>query len=91
MQDEPRNEAAFADLVDGFRYAAGSVPIRAILLLLALVSLTGMPYAVLMPAVAREVLHGGAHTLGFLMAASGVGALAGEVRGGPKCLTSSSS
>ncbi|HKQ67788.1 MAG TPA: MFS transporter [Polyangiaceae bacterium] len=67
------------ELVRGFRYAAGSVPIRAILLLLALVSLTGMPYMVLMPVVASKVLHGGAHTLGFLMAASGVGALAGTL------------
>ncbi len=68
-----------ADLMEGFRYAAASTPIRAILLLLALVSLTGMPYVVLMPAVASDVLHGGAHTLGFLMAASGVGALAGTL------------
>jgi len=45
------------------------------LLLLALVSLVGMPYTVLMPIFAGSVLHGGAHTLGFLMAASGVGAV----------------
>jgi MFS family permease len=68
-----------ADLSQGFRYVAGSVPIRSILLLLALVSLMGMPYSVLMPAVASEVLHGGPHTLGFLMAASGLGALAGAL------------
>jgi MFS family permease len=48
-------------------------------MLLALVSLTGMPYTVLMPAIASEVLHGGAHTLGFLMAASGLGALTGAL------------
>ena len=42
-------------------------------LLLALVSPMGMPYTVLMPAIAAKVLHGGPHTLGFLMAASGVG------------------
>ena len=53
-----------------------SPPIRAVLLLLALVSLMGMPYTVLMPVFATKVLHGGPHTLGFLMAASGVGALA---------------
>jgi MFS family permease len=62
------------ELRDGVRYAAGFVPIRAILLLLALMSLTGMPYAVLLPVFARDVLHGGPHTFGFLMAASGVGA-----------------
>jgi MFS family permease len=68
-----------ADLGQGFRYAAQSLPIRAILLLLALVSLMGMPYMVLMPAVASRVLHGGPHTLGFLMASSGLGALAGTI------------
>jgi len=68
-----------ADLAEGFRYVAGSVPIRSVLLLLALVSLTGMPYTVLMPAVASEVLHGGPGTLGWLMAASGLGALAGAL------------
>jgi MFS family permease len=68
-----------ADLAEGFRYAAGSVPIRSVLLLLALVSLMGMPYSVLMPAVAREVLHGGPGTLGALMAASGLGALMGAL------------
>jgi MFS family permease len=68
-----------ADLVEGFRYAAGSVPIRSVLLLLALVSLMGMPYTVLMPAMASEVLHGGPGTLGSLMAASGLGALTGAL------------
>jgi MFS family permease len=69
----------FGELAEGFRYAAGFAPIRALLGMLALVSLMGMPYAVLMPIVATRVLHGGAHTLGFLMAASGLGALAGAV------------
>jgi MFS family permease len=58
---------------------AGSPPIRSILLLLALVSLVGMPYTVLMPVFASTVLHGGPHTLGFLMAATGVGALLGAL------------
>ena len=58
---------------------AGSPPIRSILLLLALVSLVGMPYTVLMPVFASKILHGGPHTLGFLMAATGVGALLGAV------------
>jgi hypothetical protein len=54
-------------------------PIRSLLLLLGLVSLVGMPYTVLMPVFASDVLHGDAHTLGFLMAASGVGPLFGAV------------
>ena len=67
------------ELKEGWYYVAHSVPIRAILLLLALVSLVGMPYTVLMPIFAGQVLHGGAHTLGFLMGASGVGALIGAL------------
>jgi MFS family permease len=67
------------DLRDGFRYAYGFMPIRSILLLLALVSLVGMPYTVLLPVIATQTLHGGAHTLGFLMGASGVGALCGAL------------
>ena len=67
------------ELRSGVRYAIGSVPIRTALLLLAIVSTMGMPYTVLMPAIAATVLHGGAHTLGFLMTASGVGALVGAL------------
>ncbi len=68
-----------ADLREGFGYAFGFMPIRAVLLLLALVSLMGVPYTVLMPVIAVDVLHGGPHTLGFLMGATGVGALGGAV------------
>jgi MFS family permease len=64
-------------LREGWTYVSESVPIRSILLLLGLVSLAGMPYTVLMPVIASEVLHGGPNTLGILMAASGLGALAG--------------
>ncbi|HXO22293.1 MAG TPA: MFS transporter [Thermoanaerobaculia bacterium] len=80
----PRAAAAarakvLAELRAGFAYVAGSPVIRSILVLLALVSLVGMPYTVLMPVFAAGVLRGGPHTLGFLMAATGVGALAGAV------------
>ena len=67
------------DLRDGFRYAFGFAPIRSVLLLVTLISLMGMPYTVLMPVIADQVLHGGPHTLGFLMGATGVGALSGAV------------
>lgn len=66
-------------LREGWTYVASFLPIRNILLLLALVSLVGMPYTVLMPAVATEMLGGGPTTLGLLMAAVGVGALTGAV------------
>jgi predicted MFS family arabinose efflux permease len=66
-------------IVDGFRYAFGFPPIRAILLFLALVSLLGMPYTVLLPAFARDILGGGPHLLGFLSAMVGIGAMAGAL------------
>ena len=67
------------ELHEGFVYAFGFGPIRSILLLIAMVSLTGMPYAVLVPVFAKDILHGGAHTFGFLMTAGGCGALVGTV------------
>jgi MFS family permease len=67
------------DLHTGWRYVAESVPIRSALLLLAIVSISGMPYTVLMPAITAKQLHGGACTLGWLMAAGGVGALSGGI------------
>ena len=66
-------------LAEGWRYVAGSVPIRSILLMLALISLLSMPYTVLMPIFAAQTLHGGAHTMGYLMSCVGFGALAGAV------------
>ncbi|MGH7648582.1 MAG: MFS transporter [Gemmatimonadaceae bacterium] len=74
-----RRGSALEELREGVRYVSGFVPARTVLLLLALVSTMGMPYVVLMPAVASGILHGGPHTLGFLMTASGVGALAGAM------------
>jgi len=59
----------------GFGYIIGSAPIRSILTLIAAFSLLGFPYTVLLPVFASTVLHGGPHTLGFLTAASGTGAL----------------
>jgi MFS family permease len=67
------------DVLEGFRFVAGTGPIRALLLLLGMVSLTGMPYAVLMPVMAQDVLHSGASGLGLLMGAAGTGALAGAL------------
>ena len=66
-------------MLEGFRYAFGFAPIRSVLLLLALVSFMGMPYTVLMPIFAAEILQGGPYALGFLSTASGVGALTGAL------------
>jgi MFS family permease len=62
-------------LREGWTYVVHFRPIRTILTLFALLSLMGMPFMVLMPIFASQILHGGAHTLGYLMGASGVGAL----------------
>jgi MFS family permease len=75
----PSRSRVLAGMKEGFAYAFGFAPIRAILLLLALVSLMGMPYVVLMPVFAKNTLHGGPHALGFLMGAAGLGALVGAV------------
>jgi MFS family permease len=72
-----RDTQVLQGLKEGFSYAFGFAPVRAIILLLGLVSLMGMPYTVLIPVFVKEILHGGSHTFGFLMGASGVGALIG--------------
>jgi MFS family permease len=74
-----QNKKVLKEMKEGFIYTFGFAPIKYIILLLALVSLVGMPYSVLMPVFAKEVLHGGSHTFGFLMGASGLGALLGAL------------
>jgi MFS family permease len=75
-----KKKDTLTELKEGWDYVSGFAPIRSILLLLALISLMGMPYSVLMPIFAATILHGGAHTLGFLMGAVGIGALIGAYR-----------
>jgi len=67
------------NIMEGFRFVNRTAPIRALLLLLGLVSLVGMPYVVLMPIFADKILHGGARGLGILMGATGIGALLGAL------------
>jgi len=88
-----KSDSPIEDIIEGFRWASHTAPIRALLLLLGLVSLVGMPYTVLMPVFADHVLHGGAEglaallrahdpgavRLGVLMGATGVGALLGAL------------
>jgi MFS family permease len=69
----------WAHIVEGFRFVRHTAPIRAILLLLGLVSLVAMPYTILMPIFADKILHGGPRGLGILMGATGVGALLGAL------------
>ena len=71
--------SALHQFTEGFVYAFGFRPIRSIILLLAIVSLVGVPYTVMMPVFATTVFQGGPHTLGILMTSSGFGALCGAL------------
>ncbi len=75
----PRSSRVLAEFKEGFSYVARFSPIRSVLLLLAVVSLMGTPYTVLLPVIAKEVLGGGPNTLGALTAVSGLGALGGAL------------
>jgi MFS family permease len=68
-----------SELSEGFRYTFGFAPIKHLIILLSISSLMGMSYSVLMPVFAKEILHGGSHTYGFLMGAAGFGALVGAL------------
>ena len=74
---EPRTSEAslWREMREGWEYVSGVGPIRTVLLLFSLLSLMGYPFTVVMPAIATEILHGGAQTLGWLGAAAGVGTL----------------
>jgi MFS family permease len=81
VPERPRSPigSPLAHLMEGFRFVRNTALVRALLLLLGLVSLVAMPYTVLMPIFADRILHGGARGLGILMAATGVGALLGAL------------
>ena len=66
-------------IAEGFRFVSRAAPIRALMLLIGVVSFVAVPYSVLMPIFADRILHGGARGLGILMGASGVGALLGAL------------
>ncbi len=74
-----RERHVWRELREGFRYAFQMAPIRVILLVLGLISIVGIPFMVLMPVFADQILHGGPRTYGFLLAASGFGALCGAL------------
>jgi len=79
VAEEIAEENIFREFREGWNYIINFAPIRNMLALLSLVSLVGMPYTVLMPIFANGILGGGPYTLGWLMAASGVGALMGAL------------
>ena len=76
---KPHHQHPWIDLKEGFHYAFGFAPMRALIVVVAMISFVGFSYVVLTPVFARDIFHGDARTLGYLMAASGVGALIGAV------------
>jgi len=71
--------SAWHNIHDGFRYVARTGPIRALLLMLAVLSFSGLPYAVLMPVFAEGILHHGSQGFGILMGSTGLGAMCGAL------------
>ena len=78
-EKNPERPGVFAELHEGWKYVSGSLPIRSLMSLFIPLCLWGWPVSVLMPVFAGQVLHGGPHTLGFLMGAMGVGAAVSAV------------
>ena len=70
---------ALAQALEGFSYVWNHVRVRTIFALFAIVGIFGWSYSVLMPAFARDILHVGEQGYGFLLGASGVGALIGAL------------
>jgi MFS family permease len=79
FEPKPAEGSAFRNYIEGFRYAMNDFPMRSALLLLSLLSLLGLQYSVFMPIFAKDILHGGARSLGLLMSAAGVGAVIGAL------------
>ncbi len=76
---QAHGRSALSEIAEGFAFAVGKAPIHTLLVLLGILSLIGMPFAVLMPIFADQILHSGAQGLGWLMGATGIGALAGAL------------
>jgi MFS family permease len=71
--------APLEKLREGLRFARHTKPIRALLVLVAIVSFMALPYTVLMPIFAVQILHGGVSAYGWLMGAVGFGAMFGAL------------
>ncbi|MGI6395130.1 MAG: MFS transporter [bacterium] len=79
LKQHKGNTSPLKDIKDGFSYAFNSIPIKTILATVAFASVVGMPYAVLMPVMARDVLEGTSQTFGVLMGGAGLGAFTGAL------------
>ena len=80
MVTKPSTDSPLKNFMQGFHFAMSDMPVRSALLLLSVLSLFGLQYAVFMPIYAHDILKGGAHTLGLLMSAAGVGAVLGALQ-----------
>jgi predicted MFS family arabinose efflux permease len=76
-QSRSDHPPVFEHILEGVRYVRGNREVALLLFLLGVVCMMGMPYAVLMPVFARDILHGGPRALGLLMGGSGIGAVLG--------------
>jgi len=79
-EQKPAQGSALRNFLQGFRFAMSDCPIRSTLLLLSVLSLFGLPYSVLLPVFARDILHSGARGFGFLLSTAGVGAVLGALQ-----------
>jgi MFS family permease len=79
-EQKPAQGSALRNFLQGFRFAMSDWPIRSTLLLLSVLSLFGLPYSVLLPVFARDILHSGARGFGFLLSTAGVGAVLGALQ-----------
>lgn len=75
----PSTSSAWQSMLEGMRFVRGHKEIRNMMLLVATVSFFAMPYMVLMPVIADQVLHGGARGMGILMGLSGLGSVVGAL------------
>jgi MFS family permease len=78
-QSQSAEDSPSENFIQGFRFAMNDPPIRSALLLLSLLSMTGLQYSLLLPIFANDILHGGARALGLLMSSAGVGAVLGAL------------
>ena len=75
----PVKTPMLAGLREGFAYSWNLLPIRALLLTLAVIAFLGTPYTTLMPVIVREIFGGGADQMGYLVGAGGLGAISGTL------------
>ena len=77
--EEANGDSWYEGIRNGLSYAAGHRKVRTLLLLIVMTSIFAMPYSILVPVFARDVLEAGSQGLGLLMGAAGLGAMSGAL------------